>query len=286
MEIQAEARKVAEENKKLRTLLHRHGILDDGIEEFLVSGTVVPPRRPASDTLPPPAVANTVRTLEQVLKPKPPRCFSPCKPSHPPSDAGGDSRQADAATTLETQEPSITGASSTWEIPALPNDMPSSALQGGQIPAPQYITAATSGTVLSRTDAAVALKPLGSSKADNRIFPRENMALANVACGPAPQQPYVYNTHVFSSSSGYPPPHPPPRQLLSLPSSATSSAVLPNYLQAQSTEDSCTVVAPGLISVMAGLETHSVRGQLGYMHDTASFGNVVDRYTTATTMGI
>lgn len=248
---------------------------------------MVPPRRPAADTtIPPPAVANTVRTLEQVLKPKPPRGFSPCKSSYPPSDVGGDLRQADAATTLKSQEPSTTGASSAWEIPVLPNDMPSSTvLQGGQIQAPQYITASTSGTDLSRTDAAVALKPLGSSTADTRSFPSLHMASANVACESNPQQTYVYNTHLFSSSSGYPQPHP-PRQRLSLPSSAASSAMSPNYLQAQSTEDSCTVVAPGLISVMAGLEAHSVRGQLDYMHDTASFGNVVDRYTTATTMGI
>jgi len=290
IEIQSEARRVAEENKKLRTLLNRHGILDDCITEFLVSGTVVPPRHLPSDYLHPTAVGG-VQTLERLLEPRRPRCLESDEPFCAPSSVDGCTRPADAAATCKSRETSIAGTSSVWGIPAHPDGLRSSIpSQGGQIQPTQYIAAPSSRTTLGRTDAARALKALSSSKADSRGRTSSNLASASVTGGSHSRPPYDFNMHLFSSSSDYDQPHP-NRQRLSLQSSASTSAVPSDYMQAHPTENNCSM-ATDIISGMTGVEPHHVRSQLGCMPgvdchvDTASFGNVVDRYANATTLGM
>ncbi|OIW31949.1 hypothetical protein CONLIGDRAFT_246221 [Coniochaeta ligniaria NRRL 30616] len=290
IEIQAEARKVAEENKKLRTLLNTHGILDDCIAEFLASGTIFPPRHPTSDYPHLAAASGTVQTLERLLEPRRPRCLEPSETCCAQSSVDSCSRQVEAAVTLKSRESSIVSGLSIWGIPAHPDGLRSSiSSQEGQIQPPQYIAGPSSGTVLSRTGAAMALKGLSSIKTDARSPTSSNLASASVSSGAHSQQPYDYNMPLFSTSSGYDQPHP-TRQRPSLPSSGTSSAASSNYMQTQQTEN-CSM-ATDVISGMTGMDPHHVRDQLGcmpgmdYHVGAASFGNVVDRYTTATTLGM
>ncbi|KAH8912363.1 hypothetical protein BR93DRAFT_963547 [Coniochaeta sp. PMI_546] len=292
IEIQAEARRVAEENKKLRTLLNRHGVPDESINEFLFSGTVVPPRHPPSDYLHPAAVSGNVQSLERLLEPRRPRCLEPSEPFSAPSDVGGCcSKPADASATLKGRETSIASSCAVWEIPARPEGLPSSVSRSGvRIQPVQYMAAPGSETILSRTDAAMALKGLGSTKADPRSPTTSNMASASLTGVLHSQQPYDYNVHLYSNPSGYDPPHA-ARQRLSLQVAASSASVPSNYMQAQPGENNCALDAD-MISRMSGVDPHHVRGQLGCMPgidchvDPANFSNLMDRYTTATTMGM
>ncbi|KAK3307070.1 uncharacterized protein B0T15DRAFT_163654 [Chaetomium strumarium] len=75
VEVQAAARQVAEENRKLRVLLRHHGISESSIETYLASGVVTPPSASSVGT---PALAgrssipSTVQRLEHVLGPRKP----------------------------------------------------------------------------------------------------------------------------------------------------------------------------------------------------------------------
>ncbi|KAM7217545.1 hypothetical protein V8F06_007055 [Rhypophila decipiens] len=107
-EIQVVARKVAEENKKLRVLLNNNGIKNDAIENFLASGItqsprgLVGPRALASSSCCGGAVGSSssrnhdVHELEQLLIPRRP---SWCDIPSSSDMVGGDER---AATTSDT----------------------------------------------------------------------------------------------------------------------------------------------------------------------------------------
>ncbi|KAJ9138920.1 hypothetical protein NKR23_g8191 [Pleurostoma richardsiae] len=73
-EVQYAARRVAEENKKLRTLLHRHKVADDSIDAFLKSGVAAPPGDTSSS---PPrhqtaATGEAAQNLASLLEPRRP----------------------------------------------------------------------------------------------------------------------------------------------------------------------------------------------------------------------
>lgn len=85
-EIQAAARRVADENRRLRALLARHGVADDAIDAWLAASA--PPGdhhhdgRRAGDAA---AVGKAVGRLEQVLVPRRPSCGSLALPVRPGS---------------------------------------------------------------------------------------------------------------------------------------------------------------------------------------------------------
>ena len=82
-EIQMAARKVAEENKKLRALLHKHGVDDKSIAVFLQSGTLAPAKSKSLSQFD--AAGDTVRALEGVLGPRRPSCLLDSDPGSTPS---------------------------------------------------------------------------------------------------------------------------------------------------------------------------------------------------------
>ncbi|KAL2023050.1 hypothetical protein VTK56DRAFT_3960 [Thermocarpiscus australiensis] len=67
VEVQAAARKVAEENRKLRFLLRQHGVSDSSIEEFLRSGSGMQMETSRPSTVMP---GIAVQRLEEVLDPR------------------------------------------------------------------------------------------------------------------------------------------------------------------------------------------------------------------------
>ncbi|KAK4236982.1 hypothetical protein C8A03DRAFT_35095 [Achaetomium macrosporum] len=73
VEVQAAARQVAEENRKLRLLLRHHGISESSLETYLASGVVIPPSA-SRVGLPSLAgrspISSAVQRLEQVLEPR------------------------------------------------------------------------------------------------------------------------------------------------------------------------------------------------------------------------
>lgn len=93
-EIQIAARRVADENRRLRALLGRHGVGDDAIERYLVaSGIGFGDGRGGPDGG---SVGRTVIALEQLLVPRKPSCGSLSVPMRP-RGGGSPSREASVA---------------------------------------------------------------------------------------------------------------------------------------------------------------------------------------------
>jgi len=82
-EIQVAARKVAEENKRLRALLHKHGVDERSIGLFLQSGTVAPNKAKAPNRSD--AVGDAVHALDGLLGPRRPSCLIDSDPGSTPS---------------------------------------------------------------------------------------------------------------------------------------------------------------------------------------------------------
>lgn len=109
-EVQAAARRVAEENRHLRELLHKQGISDDYITHY-IQGSLNSPRQPA-ELSPTAAFAGNpgthVQALQQVLMPRRPVCLD-------------SNTSVTIANNQASRETSITSAStsnsSLWETP-------------------------------------------------------------------------------------------------------------------------------------------------------------------------
>ncbi|EFX02784.1 hypothetical protein CMQ_2713 [Grosmannia clavigera kw1407] len=96
-EVQQAARHVSEENRRLRTLLHHHGVPNSEIEAYLLSGKVsaLGTTHPAAAGIPPPgssAEGPRVQALEQVLVPRKPLHFGTTSPGT--SSPAGEGREA------------------------------------------------------------------------------------------------------------------------------------------------------------------------------------------------
>ncbi|KAI9167080.1 hypothetical protein HJFPF1_03200 [Paramyrothecium foliicola] len=74
-EVQAAARKVADENRRLRSLLNKHGVGDDLITQYLHAGTVLTPNYPANPMLPGVGLGTAVQSLQNVIVPRRPSCL-------------------------------------------------------------------------------------------------------------------------------------------------------------------------------------------------------------------
>lgn len=214
-------------------------------------------------------VSSNVQTLEQLLEPRRPRCLDDSDSFCVPSKYAPCSRPSDPA-------------------PTHTDSIPSSVSQIGWTQHSQYITAPNLGASRSRTEAAIALKGLGSMMADHRSPANSIMSSASIAGEGHSQAVYGYSVHLLASPTAYEhPDH--SHHRLSLQSSA-GSAVASNYLHPQATGSNCSM-ATDIISGMTGVDPHHVRGQLGCMPgmgchvDNASFHDAVDRYTASTSIG-
>ncbi|KAB5572009.1 hypothetical protein GE09DRAFT_652075 [Coniochaeta sp. 2T2.1] len=280
-----------EETRHLRALLNRHGISDDGALVPPVSGATFRSRNLLPDRISPAQPSAAFKHLEQVLQPREPECLdvapdsSRCSSSRSvPSD--GSLRQADPAPSLKRRDTPHHPASPIWHIPppqVLPAPM---ATHEDAYRLTQYHPVLNPGTVISRTDAALALRELGSAKPESRSPTTSNMMSANLPGVLMPQQPnFDYDMPLFSPP-GYNPTYS-HRQRLSLPSSSSSTHLSSNYMQGPRTENNCSM-ATQLISNMTGLDPQQVRGELGCVPgmachvDNETFTNVVNRYTMAT----
>ncbi|KAB5572463.1 hypothetical protein GE09DRAFT_672778 [Coniochaeta sp. 2T2.1] len=280
-----------EETRHLRALLNRHGISDDGVLVPPVSGATVRSRNLLPDPIPPAQPSAAFKHLEQLLQPRQPKCRdvspdSSCCSSSQSVPSGASSRPTDPAPSLKHQNTPHHPASPIWHIPppqALPAPM---AAHEDTYRSTQYHPVLNPGTVISRTDAALALRELGSAKPESRSPTTSNMMSATLPGVLMPQQSaFDYDMPLFSPA-GYNPPYS-HRQRLSLPSSSSSSPS--NYMQGPRTENNCSM-ATQFISNMIGLDPQQVRGELGCLPgmdchvDNETFSNFVSRYTMATTV--
>jgi hypothetical protein len=270
----------------LRSLLNKHGVPEESIEYYRVTGVVVPPRQTlAGHYRPPTAVGSDVGALERLLEPRRPSCLDPSEPFCAPSNLGACSTPVD-----DKRGPGSRGtAPSIWESAPRHDGLHSStASQRGQQHPGQYIRAPSQVPPLSETDAAMALKGLGSILEESRSPPTSILSSAGPIEDGISRPSYGYGMHLLSSTSGYGQPQQ-TRQRLTLQSTTGSSVISANYMQTPTRENNCCM-ATGIISGMTGVEPHHVRNQLDCepgidCHvDSMSFSNAVDRYT-ATTIG-
>ncbi|KAK3943856.1 hypothetical protein QBC46DRAFT_22445 [Diplogelasinospora grovesii] len=255
-EIQLAARKVAEENKKLRMLLNRHGINDDSIDAFLGSGIVAPPgdSNIASQyrTVNP---GNAVQTLEQLLGPRRPTCLDPNAPFFPmpPGVGGGGGRMMDPGGRT-SRETSVTSSISTvWDGLQPPANQHGRALSAGVMSQPprlqpqqqqQYVppTTAPGAVAVSRPDLSLGMpQGLGSILEDPRT-PRVNPSPTSAHPDNQSHGYNNYDMHMMQNPSAYNPSQQqrPQRPSLSAPHYSPTPGSSP-YIPTTSSANNCSM---------------------------------------------
>jgi len=116
-EIQQAARRVADENRRLRGLLNKQGVSDEMIEGYLQSGA----SQSTDSQYRSPATGQAVYQLENMLAPRRPACLDPSAP-FPPLSAGVRPREASVAS-IPSHQPSWDAPSRTMP-PSLPRMSP------------------------------------------------------------------------------------------------------------------------------------------------------------------
>ena len=268
------ARRVADENKKLRGLLAQHGIGDDNIDAFLQTS-------PVSDTMMNGQFGSSsgaVQALEQLLQTRKTCCVDGSNPMV--STIGGGSRDSSA---------SVTTVQSLWDPIYSQNTggrRRSTTLQPtgkAASSAQQFMTPSTS--IASRTSSA------SMGHRSHRVVPHHpRLAPVQMARNPSPasnpppqhQQMFDFDTQLSNPSSyasvqstaqkHLQPHNAPQRSSVYIPTTTSSNVNNCNY-------------ATDLITTMAGVDPSTVRADLGCLPgmecdvDNHLVFNVMDRYT-------
>jgi hypothetical protein len=271
-EIQMAARKVADENKKLRALLAQHGIRDDTIEAYLQN----PATGDASVNGQFGSSSPSVQVLQQLLQTR--------------KTIGVDGNIAVTVNSMpRSRESSLASAStvqSMWEPIHASNTNGRGALQhtSHQFMTPSSTTRSTTSSISHDSSHSVQhhqrLAPVAISRNPS---PASNMANHPQMFDLDPQlsqsNPSSYNTHQSAPQQHWQPHSAPQRSSIYTPTTTTS----PNL-------NSC-VFAADMITAMSGRDPNDVSADLGCMPgmdcevDNHLIFNVMDHYT-GTSVGL
>ena len=265
-EIQIAARRVADENKKLRGLLAQHGIGDDSVEAYLQSSptteSVIPGQYGSTST--------AVQILEQLLQARKPCCAdgNTGAPTNSGMATAGSRHSSDSQSTVQ----------SLWN-PSRPQRRSMSAM--GKVSSHQFMTPTSSGSRAS--NASIGHASSHSIRHYQRLTPVSLPRNPSPAAHHARHNPQMfdfdtqlalsntYNDH--STTAQHLQPHSvPQRSSVYVPTTTTSSNVT-----------SC-VFATDMITTMAGGVASDVRADLGCMPDmdcevdNELVFNMMDRY--------
>ncbi|KAK0119754.1 hypothetical protein ONS95_011188 [Cadophora gregata] len=266
-EIQSAARRVAEENKKLRALLAQHGVRDESIEVYLQ-------RTSTADTVMGGQYGShsePVQVLEQLLSTPKACCTDGSNPS-----GGGQSCDRDSSG-------SVTTTQSTWDPSQTANPRRRSGIQqAGRVASMQYMTPSGSTTSSS---------PMGHSSASHAMSQHQRLVSAQMGRHMSPgsnapsqnHQVYDYDQQFSLSNRSYSSiqSNTPKHQYQTLQQS--SSVYVPTT--SSSNVNNCNYAAE-LITTMAGVsDSSAVRADLGCSPgmdcevDNQLVFNVMDRYS-------
>jgi hypothetical protein len=275
-EIQMAARRVADENKKLRGLLAQHGVGDDTIETYIQTS-------PTSDTMMGGQYGSSsaaVQMLEQLLQTRKTCCVDGNNPIAVNMGGGAGSRASSA---------SLSTVQSLWD-PIYSQNTGDRRRSGTLQPtgkaassAHQFMTPSTSSA--SQTSS------VSLGHATSRVVPHHHQRLAPVQMprNPSPatnrnQQMFdfdqqlrlsnqsQYNAHQGTAQKHLQPHSAPQRSSVYIPTTSTSNANNCNY-------------ATDMITTMAGVDPSAVRADLGCLPgmdcevDNHLVFNVMDRYS-------
>jgi len=285
VQLRKENTSLREENMQLRAHLRRHGINDDCIFHTSPSTDSVVAFRHASPATTTPSGSSTTQHLEHLLQAPKLKCIEPCEPFSPQPGHGGSARSAGTDMTLQNREASGHGTSSIWLGSMSDSASASVTPQEGRY----HQALNKAGTALSRVDAAMVLKHLGSTSPD---VPGSMATSGPVSSTPSTGQLYYNNMHLLPSYTGDLPYYN-DRQRLSGESLTRSSTTSCNsYLQGPGTENNCAS-ATNMICVMSGLHPDQVRHELGCppgnvdCHvDARRINHVASRYVAVTAAGM
>jgi hypothetical protein len=202
-EIQLAARKVADENRKLRRLLNDNGFTDDFLDSYLVSAAVAPPTDP---NLPPQyrsgSTSQSVQSLETLLAP---RRLSALEPNPPYSPVTGRSSRATSVASQST-------AHSLWDqVPPSANAFRHPSISTTSHPAMDKISStqafsssASTGVGLSRTETAYAPQGLGSLQDSSRLHQLSSQSTAVAGGAHSSGQSMNYDVSLHHSYDSLP----------------------------------------------------------------------------------
>lgn len=262
-EIQLAARKVADENRKLRGLLALHGIGEDSIEAYMHSS-------PTGDQLNTqiPTSSAPVQNLQHLLQTRKP-CCADMQTSHTVSTSGADSREASLT--------SVSTAQSSWD----PSSLPFSSMQ--QTGKPRQFMTPTS-TSRSTTSSI-------SFHSHHNVSQHQGLTPVSAPRNPSPTsmakqtQMFSLDPRLSQSNNAQYMTHPGvPQQLQS--HGGFQSPYIPTTPNSPN-GNSC-VFAADMISNMSGVDSSSVRADLGCPPgmdcelDNHIIFNVMDRYSEPT----
>jgi hypothetical protein len=262
-EIQMAARRVADENKKLRGLLAQHGVADDNIEAYLQTS-------PTADGLTgnPYATSSSAaaQLLEQLLQTR----KTICTDSNPiTTQVGSGSRDSSA---------SVTTVQSLWDpIYARPGPV----LQTGKAAssAHQFMTPSTSSA--SQTSSVSHGQASHQHRLASGHMPRS--PASNPSSQSQHQQLFDFDPQI-SASNPYPSQHNSVHKHLQPHSGAQRSSVYITHPPRNANVNNCNY-ATDMITAMAGGDPNSVRAELGCLPgmecdvDNHHLFEVMDRYS-------
>lgn len=269
-EIQMAARRVADENKKLRGLLAQHGIGDDSVEAYLQSSpttdSVMQGQYGSSST--------AVQVLEQLLQARKP-CCSEGNTGAPTNSGMGIAGSRDSSASQSTVQ-------SLWD-PIHPPKRSGQSTGKAASSAHQFMTPSSSGSRAS--NAGLSHASNHSAAQYQRLTPVSLPRNPSPASGRARHDPQLFGfgsqlslstttyDHSAAARQHLQPHSMPQRSSVYMPTTTTSSNV-----------NSC-VFATDMITTMAGGEESAVRADLGCAPgmdcevDNQLIFNVMDRYT-------
>ncbi|KAE8447666.1 hypothetical protein EG329_010472 [Mollisiaceae sp. DMI_Dod_QoI] len=272
-EIQMAARRVADENKKLRGLLAQHGVADDSVEAYLQT-------LPATETMGTPYASSSgaVQLLEQLLQTRKTCCTDGNNPMAPQMSLGTGSRDSSS---------SVTTVQSLWDPIYAQNTgdrarVGSVELMGKAVSsAHQFMTPSTSSA--SRTSS------MSHGPASNHAVSHQRLTSGQIPRSPASNPSnQSQHQHLFdfdpqiSISSSYSPHH--AHKHLQPHSGAQRSSVYITQPPPNSNVNNCNY-ATDMITTMAGVDPSAVRADLGCEPgmdcevDNHLVFNVMDRYS-------
>ncbi|KAI9053089.1 hypothetical protein LZ554_003358 [Drepanopeziza brunnea f. sp. 'monogermtubi'] len=266
-EIQTAARRVADENKKLRALLSQRGVQDDSIVAYLQKSAPTTPAMGMGGGQYGSQSA-TVQVLEQLLSTRRSCCVDGTEPMAAPLDR--DSPGGSVATTQSHWDPASAQGTSGRR---------SGTQQSGKVLSPQQLIMTSSASTTSRTSTNSLghdSTPGGSRhQMPRNLSPASNPSSHN-------QQLFDYD-HILSSDQSYPQ----IQEHKQLPYQQPAQPRSPIYIQktASPNVNSCNYAAE-MITTMAGTADHSaVRAELGCVGgmdcevDSQLVFDVMDRYS-------
>ena len=269
-EIQVAARRVADENRKLRGLLAQHGIPDDHVEAYIQSS-------PTADSVISGQYGNTstaVQTLEQLLQARKP-CCADGNTGAPTNSAIGVTGSRDSSTSQSTVH-------STWK-PIHPQRRSSQPLGKSTSSAHHFMTPSSTSSRASNAS-------LGGAS-DHSIALLQRLTPVSLPRNPSPASNHArndlqmfdfesqlsfsnsYDNHAAIVQQHLQPHSMPPRSSVHIPTTSAGSNV-----------NSCDF-ATDMITTMAGGDPSSVRADLGCSPgldcevDNQLVFDVMDRYT-------